>query len=131
MFLEGAGDQDGFFESIDNLLECLDEEVENGERQDWPEYAWTCKTIPFPAIDIDTLMEVIAERSFENVEEHLTGVQELREAIGAFNTANAGCVSYEPNYKQLVRVPPRETPTTEDDVCSISAVQDSVFAQRG
>lgn len=101
VFYDG-GPNDGYFESLDDFIEWLDDEV---ELKNWPEYVFCCKVVPFPAVDLDDIVDRILEDLPEEVgREHLEGLDDLEAAIVEFNSRNIELISYEPDWTKVVRV---------------------------
>lgn len=98
-----CGPQDGYFRDMDELLDYF--EVHETPAEDRPEWVFCSRAIPFPGADAGRICERITEDMFEGASEQLEGVAELEAACRAFNAANAGLISYEPDYKRVVRVP--------------------------
>jgi len=102
VYSEGLGYNEGFFPSIEDLLDyCLDEEV-------FPEYVWACKPNHFAVLDADSILQQMEEsgEAYEDFErENLNGIEELKVAVEKFNEANANnpaAVAYEPDYTKAV-----------------------------
>jgi hypothetical protein len=106
------GHNDGFFESLADLQEYLDDEDDDGETSR-PEFAYLCEPEPFPGISAEDICEGVAEDMFEDAEDQFSGTEELEAACEAFNAANAHVVTYRPDYRRVVRVParPAEAPS--------------------
>jgi hypothetical protein len=104
VFWDGLGDNDGFFQHLDGLLEWWEDE-EHAEGDELPAYIFCCKTIPFRKADVDEVIERCTEDTFEDAADQIEGKDELALALEAFNTANVGLVSYEPDWKRMVKVP--------------------------
>lgn len=99
IFADGIGPQDGYFESVDALLEYCDDE----DHIEVPSYAWTCKPQQFARASIGDITEGIYEDSYEDFDSsQLNGVAELGEAIDVFNEANKNILSYSPDYRKAV-----------------------------
>ena len=98
IYCEGMDHNDGFFDSVSDLLEfCEDEGISP------PKYAWTCSSRSFVTIDLDDILQRIEEDGFEDYEaSDAKGLAELKLAIEAFNLANESTVIYEPNYSTAV-----------------------------
>ncbi len=108
VFWEGAGSQDGYFESLGEFVEWLEERDEGGP---WPEWVFTCDEQPFQGLDYGDLIERLSEEEWDGFAESLDGTEALKKALAAFNEANRSLVSYLPNYRRVVRVPgPEATP---------------------
>jgi hypothetical protein len=101
VYYENAGYQDGYFQSVDDLIEWLADNVDF--ESDWPEYVFVCKG-RFDGIRLDRVLEDIEQDMYEDVRNDLHGIPELEAAINAFNTANVGVLTYEPDYSKAVRV---------------------------
>ncbi len=101
IYIEGYS-QD-FYESLEDFYDCNgDPEQEN----DFPEFVFCCEEIPFPSFDVDRLLENYID-DFEDGEDaysRLQGVELLQKALDWFTKKNAGCVSYQPDYKRKVRL---------------------------
>lgn len=68
-----------------------------------PEYLWTCSEERFAHINLDSILQQIEEAGYEDFDRlDLTGIEELSQAIDAFNTANAHIVSYSPDYNKAL-----------------------------
>lgn len=110
LYVEGmSGDYgDGYFSGLETLLDyCGDED------SDPPEYAWVCKPCHFASLDIDRVLSYIGDGgdAYEDFDyDDLVGVKDLEKAIDAFNEANKGIVSYQPDYTKAVLLP-RTDPT--------------------
>ena len=107
VYQDGAGQQDGFFPSMEDFLTWL-EERDDEEGTDWPQYVHVCEEIPFDAVDPSDVYERCTENSFDEASDQLQGLEEFEAACAAFNEANKGLVSFTPDYKRAVRVPPRK-----------------------
>ena len=91
--------EDKYYTTADELIEELEDSGESV-----PEYIFICKTIPFPMIKMDHLIESIEESSYEEITDQLTGLDELSEAINGFNEDNKDLVSYLPDETKMVRL---------------------------
>lgn len=116
---DGGGEQDGYFDSLDSFMDDWEADHDPGERAARPEHVWACDEEPFPGLDLDDIVENLAERmGFEDAESNIDGKDALGEAIAAFNEANKRNVSYQRRLDRMVRVPwpddtagePREVP---------------------
>ena len=90
--------EDKYYTTIDELIEKLEDSGES-----IPEYVFICKTIPFPKIIIDNLLETIDENSYEGIMDSLSGVDALSDEINIFNKENEDLVSYLPDETKMVR----------------------------
>lgn len=104
VFWEGTGN-DGFHESTDDLLEWLED---NGVPR--PEYVFAVKVAPFPGLDLDRLLEMMAEELYEDAIEQFCGVPALSQAIDTFNEDNDHLGVITPDYTRKVRLPTKEAP---------------------
>lgn len=91
--------EDKYYTTADELIEELEDSGESV-----PEYIFICKTIPFPKIRIDDLLEKIGENSYDDVIDRLIGVDVLSDAINIFNEDNNDLVSYLPDETKMVRI---------------------------
>lgn len=97
---------DDFYADLGSLLDDL--EWHDGEQ---PKYAWTCDPVSFVHFDIDRVIDDIMEREdvYEDFDSSdIRGTEELKAALEKFNEANAGIVSYHPNYKRAFLIPEEE-----------------------
>ncbi len=114
---EGIGYRDGFFQSVDELREYIEGETPDEEemaklteeeKEDiikMPAYVWTCDPSYFCKLSIEDVTEQLTENcdAYEDFSvDDMSGVEELEKAIDAFNEANAGVVSYQPNMKRAL-----------------------------
>jgi hypothetical protein len=114
VYWEGFGSKDGFFYSLNDLLEWhADERHFRSDCPVLPEFVFCCKPIPFCKADIEDIIERCTEDSFEDAADQIEGRKELEAALEAFNAANVGLVSYEPDWKHAVRVAPPSAPGRE------------------
>ena len=67
------------------------------------EYVYICKTVPFPSIEIDKLLENIGENGYEGIEDDLVKIDALCDAIDYFNELNSNLVSYYPDETKMVK----------------------------
>lgn len=112
---EVPGYNDGYYANIGELmgfvadntpdaeeLAELDED-ELSEIPNLPVYLWTCDEKRFATASLDSIMENISDRGYEDFDTaDLKGTEALGAAIDAFNAANAGLVSYSPNYNKAL-----------------------------
>lgn len=106
------GTRDGFFESVEALLEWHGDHLQDADQPDpLPEFIFTCDEIPFPKFTTDGIVETVEDELGR--EDEPDGLDELQAALDAFTAANAGRKSYTPNYGRAVRVRPAsaEEPT--------------------
>jgi hypothetical protein len=107
---DAVGWNDGFFASLDDLLEYLADWEDNHEEPK-PTYAWACDSRPTCALDVGRIIDDATQEAHEDFNtDSLKGVEELRAAIDRFNEANKGITTWTPNYKKVVLLTP--TPAT-------------------
>ena len=100
VFTEGGGGQNGYFSDLDEYMAHCEAE---GVR---PEFVWTADEVAFPGLDLEHILEGLAEEmNYEDAGDNIVGTEALGAAIEAFNAANARNVSYDWNMKRMVRVP--------------------------
>jgi hypothetical protein len=95
---DGYGHNEGYFESVAELLEWC--EVEGVAP---PEYAYTCKEIKWPGIDIDAVLKNELKEYYENAIDALVADQELRTFVADWNKKQC-IISYYPDWKRVVLV---------------------------
>lgn len=107
VYLDGHGHNEGFFRDLQELAECLDDELADGDLEvaDWPEYAWICNPRPIRIPDLADLIERICDDGYEGLEDDLEGLDELGKALDVFAKVNAGLFDYLPSSTQAVAVP--------------------------
>jgi hypothetical protein len=94
---------DGFFSDVEELSEHLDfQEFFKGEHR--PLFAHCCEERGF-SIDLDQILQNATEEMHEDAYDNLSGVEELQEAVNAFNKANAGLKSWDPDFRRKVAIP--------------------------
>lgn len=93
---------DGFFESLEQLIDfCQDEE------EIMPDYCWSCNAVSFVNLDISNALEDIEQNGYEDFDaSDCKGLDTLQAAVKVFNEANRNTVKYEPNYDLAVMLPP-------------------------
>lgn len=106
VYCEGYGYQDGYFDSIDSLLECLDESADE-EGFVRPTYAWCCEPDQIVRASFDSIIDSIEFAEGQDASD-LEGVKELQAALDAFNKANESVVTYSADYKKAVAIPAAE-----------------------
>ncbi len=106
---EVSGYQDGYFPSAQDLAEHCQENPGDDEDEDKPyipEFAHTCNTRTF-SLDLSSAIESMCEEGYDEMEEHLSGVEELQIAVDAFNVLNAAALTvYEADMKHKVAIRP-------------------------
>jgi hypothetical protein len=93
VYWEGAGCSEGFFSSLDDLLDmCADQEIEP------PKYVWPCIVI-HPQLRFEDLQEQALDDHSEGCE--LDAEDELREFLDQWNAKQTG-ESWEPIYYKVL-----------------------------
>lgn len=102
------GGNDGYFQSIDELVEEMSDAVEEGdyEIEKWPKWVNTCEIEPLQQLSARDLVYQAAYDSHEEAEERITGIKELQKACDEFNEKNKHIHSYSINSKKATCVPP-------------------------
>lgn len=112
VYLDGAGYRDGYFESVDDLIEHLIGDEDETDPSAWPEWVFTCKASPLIAIDSEGIIENECEDGPEDWDaDSLKGVKEFDAACKAFNEANKDQLVYHEDRKRVARMPERSTVT--------------------
>jgi len=101
VYAEGCGYRDGYFPSMDDLLEYLAEE----ELSDWPERVHCCTPVTIRWPDASDIAERVCEGLYEEADNDLQGLKELDEALAEFAKANASMQCFEADYSRCVLVP--------------------------
>ena len=102
VYLDGVGNGsfgEGYFSDAQELSEHLD--FHEGER---PLFAHCC-TQRGMSLDIDSILENATEEMYEDCYDDLNGVEQLQEAINAFNKANDSIQTWNADYKRKVSIP--------------------------
>lgn len=100
VFLDGYGYNNGYAETIEEMMDYFDDE--GLER---PKYVWACHAIPFAKASYGDIEERICENAYEDFEpENLKGREELKAAIQNFNELNKNIVSYTPDYTKAILI---------------------------
>lgn len=101
VFSEGLGHADGYFESVEDLLNFCEEE----DGIEVPPYAWTCSAKAFATADLESVLSSIEDDAYEDFDvESLDGLPELKAAIDRFNEQNREVVSYFPDYTKAITI---------------------------
>ncbi len=98
VYIEGVGYDDGYFESVDELLDFI--ESSDDDVLDI-HYCWPCEAKRFGKLCADSILEGALEESFDGFG-GFEGEKELREAIKQFNDKNTDCLSYYPRYDEVI-----------------------------
>lgn len=106
---EGTG-HEGFSESLSAFYDhWADDHDEGGSL---PKYVWACKSHKFVTADFDDIMEHIEENGYEDFDSRtLSGLAELKAALKTFEDANAGVLSYSPDYTKAILLNESSSPT--------------------
>lgn len=96
----GRGDQDGYFESLDAMIEWYgDAEDDEGEMK-LPEFVFTTTPIHFQ-VDLDSAIESALEDHHEDAAESLDGREEIEKLVREW-AARQSLVSYQIDYKRVI-----------------------------
>jgi hypothetical protein len=120
IYSDGRGWNEGFFANVEDLEDWLAcEEEDDGSQPDRPEYVWTCDDKPFCQLEYDHIIENATQEAYEDWDAgNISGEKELKAAIEAFNEANKEHVSWEPNMKRALLLPPLSGRAAGDGVGS-------------
>jgi hypothetical protein len=103
IYAEGYGYTDGYFNSIEDLLEYMEDVDDDLE---WPQYAYVCEPEQIATIDAGSIYD-----SFEwpdGMDLHdLNGTKEFEAAVDAFNEANKDVLCYVADMNRIVLIPAR------------------------
>lgn len=105
VYCDGYGHKDGFFESLEDLVEWLDENHDPEEMGPRPAWAFACDSQPPQSVDIGDVLEDMFSDSFEEADEQAVEEDALSIALNAFWEANKHIVSWSPDYRRKIRVP--------------------------
>ncbi|HZK28050.1 MAG TPA: hypothetical protein VFD00_11010 [Thermoclostridium sp.] len=95
IYAEGYGCQEGYFDSVDELIEyCEYEEIPV------PDWVYCCKPITH-TLDIDSAIERMLEDAFEDAGDCLVDEDKLIDFVDEWN-AKQTVTSYYPDYKRVV-----------------------------
>ncbi len=99
------GGREGYYTDMESLLdEIADYEPEEGD-EPLVMFAF-CTTPRLHNLDLGRILENATADGYEDMEDHLTGIEELGAAIDAFNARNKQALTgYEVDYKRKVAVP--------------------------
>lgn len=118
IYAEGFGYKDGFFESVDDLIDYLeDEEI---PLENWPEKVYCCAPVEFPSFSAIDIVEDALIESYEDAIDDVSGLEELQKAFDAFTELNKNVVSQEVDYKRavLIQKPDKNENTNVTDTSS-------------
>lgn len=95
---------DSYFTDVDELAEWLDDQDEE-DQSSRPAFAFCCTEYPFPAINLQGILESACDDMDDDVYDRLDGIQELEAACIAFTEANKDVVSWYEDRKHKVEIP--------------------------
>lgn len=99
---EYGGGSDGFFDSPEEFMERLNDDIDRDPDLGRPEFVWATVSRPIVNIGVDDVLGLITEDRPESWDEgDLNGVDELKSALAAFNAANTDLM-YEPDRTVIV-----------------------------
>ena len=85
---------DHYYETVADAIEGCDQP---------PEYIWAAKDVGLRKASIDDLVERVLEEAWEDADiDDLNGVEDLQEAVDAFNEANAAMSVYMVDYNEAL-----------------------------
>lgn len=103
--LEGYGNQDGYFPSVEELIDCYWDAGDAG----FPSHVFACKSRVLKA-DVCDVLEQLDCNGYEEMTEHACGIEDLSKAIDTFNEANKEVFTvWEADYTRKVAVPRPES----------------------
>lgn len=97
----------GFYESMEEFLDYVDEYDPDDESFNAvPEFVYACHEIPFPSFEASDLVEPYCAQYEEPLEayDRVEGLELMQKALNWFTKKNAHNITYEPDYKRIVRV---------------------------
>lgn len=101
-FPQLSGHNNGFFENIEELLDYVDDEDPEHPFLDW---AWGCNVSSWVDVDFDDICGLLEGRAPEDFDlDDLSGINELKAALKAFNKANAHNELYEEDQSFIVPI---------------------------
>jgi hypothetical protein len=113
VWAEGCGDNDGFFGSMDEFMEWMDDRDAD---ESTPAYVWTCDKKPVVQLDSADIIERATEDAYEDFDSGLLfGLAELDAALKAFNELNKGFVNWIPNYTRAVVIGAKDAATVQQE----------------
>ena len=104
IYAEGYGYQDGYFQSIEDLLEYLEEADDDLE---WPRYAYVCEPEQIAIVDAGSIYDNFEWPDGMDYDD-LNGTKEFEAAVDAFNKVNENVVAYVADMKRVVLIPAKE-----------------------
>lgn len=126
----GTGSRDGYFESMDELIEHLWDNydpLEEDEDQFWPKFVFATDPIGVQRYDLSDVLEHASGDMYEDFDAGvMKGQEELQDALNAFYEKNTDLVSYQPDYKKKIRVPTYEELKKENDERCLKRANESL-----
>lgn len=95
VYAEGYGYQEGYFESVDDLIDHCE-----GEEIPVPDWVYCCKDVRHK-IDVDSAIEYMLDDAFEDARDYLVDEEELYDFVDKWN-AKQKVKSYYPDCKRVV-----------------------------
>lgn len=93
-------EKDRYFSDFGEAEDYILDEEGDGR----PEWLFPCKEVSHKRlVDVDSILESATEDLFEDAYDHLVGVEELTEAVHAFN-AKQTMVSWDTDYSRKIRI---------------------------
>jgi len=109
IFCDGQGSNEGYFENIEEFMDWLSDEYEEGIPE--IKYVWACKANHFVNADVGDITERMNDVAWEDWDpETLNGLPELKAALDKFNEANKDVCSYSPDYTKAVLLNQQPSP---------------------
>lgn len=83
-----------YYETVEDAIDGCDEP---------PEYVWAAKNVGLPKATIEDLIYRVLDEAWEDADPNvLYGLEELQEAVDAFNEANSGIAVYVVDYREAI-----------------------------
>ncbi len=96
---------DRWFDSYDAAIEHFEEMLEDeDEEQNIPEFLNPCIRQEFPGLDIESAIESMCDKMWEDAQDHLCGLEQLEDAVKKFNEKNVHLKPWESDYKRKIKV---------------------------
>lgn len=99
--LDGQGDEHDYYASMEEMLDSLLDDLEDGKELSLPAYVFVCNTKSVVRLDIHCVLEWISDEADCEIE--FSGVGDLERALDAFNEANSRLETLIPDYTRVVR----------------------------
>lgn len=115
VYSEGHGHNDGFFPSIKEFLEWMEDWDFDPTEGDGPKpdirYVWACSDNHFVNVTLGEVIGTFEGETYEDWEsDSLHGTEELKAALEKFNALNYDQVSYAPDYTKAILLEAQEGP---------------------